>query len=420
MGLALAAQLTLARLLVIDEYGYYVYAFAWLTVCAMVVQLGFQTSVIRFVSEYRRNEEWGKIRGVVRRSCQLVLAASIGLAAVGGAGVGLAGDAYAQGQRATLLVATTLLPPLAAVGITQAILKAYKKPGLALFFLRGSVHGITFVLALFVWVLDELESGVHAMSLTAVAAWVTAGVSWWRSKRLIDEEAEGMPQYETGEWIRVSLSLLLVSGMHVLMRQTDTIMIGTLSGASDAGVYYPAARLSELGAVGLLVTNAIAAPLLAETNSNTDKRDLSSVLAITAAISGTATLAATFFFYGFGKFGLGLFGAGFGGGYAALMILMLGQLINGLCGATGMVMSMKGRQNHAAAVFFVSACLNFILNYILIPRFGIEGAALATAVSTAVWNIWFVVVITHIYGVNPSVLAVARLLPAWVARMRHT
>ena len=51
------------------------------------------------------------------------------------------------------------------------------------------------------------------------------------------------------------------------------------------------------------------------------------------------------------------------------------------------------------------AALNIILNGLLIPVFGTIGAALATAMSMAAWNLIMIVFITRRLGLNPTVLS---------------
>jgi O-antigen/teichoic acid export membrane protein len=51
---------------------------------------------------------------------------------------------------------------------------------------------------------------------------------------------------------------------------------------------------------------------------------------------------------------------------------------------------MTGYQKYTFIGVAVSAILNIILNAALIPQWGAEGAAMATAISTVVWNILLV------------------------------
>ena len=61
-------------------------------------------------------------------------------------------------------------------------------------------------------------------------------------------------------------------------------------------------------------------------------------------------------------------------------------------------------QNLAAGVLAVSALANVILNWVGIHWFGILGAAIATALSMALWNIWLYVLVVKKLGVRPSIL----------------
>ena len=47
--------------------------------------------------------------------------------------------------------------------------------------------------------------------------------------------------------------------------------------------------------------------------------------------------------------------------------------------------------------------LNIILNLVLVPRFGIVGAALATTISMVVWNVLLVIAVRKKLGVNSLV-----------------
>ncbi|RZV58233.1 MAG: flippase, partial [Flavobacteriaceae bacterium] len=67
--------------------------------------------------------------------------------------------------------------------------------------------------------------------------------------------------------------------------------------------------------------------------------------------------------------------------------LCLGQLINAMSGSIGEIMLMTGRQIPYQNIMLVALILNIVLNFTLIPLYGILGAAVATAISIAFWNI---------------------------------
>ena len=102
---------------------------------------------------------------------------------------------------------------------------------------------------------------------------------------------------------------------------------------------------------------------------------------------------------------LGLFGSDFVAARWEMTILILGQLVNVGAGSVGYLMEMTGHHKKCAYVFGCSALLNLVLNGILIPTLGIMGAAIATAVTMALWNIWLHQLVVKHIGVQPSIIS---------------
>ena len=101
---------------------------------------------------------------------------------------------------------------------------------------------------------------------------------------------------------------------------------------------------------------------------------------------------------------LGLFGPEFTRGYWALAILTVGQLVNASVGSVGFLMSMTGHQREAARVFAGAAVLNVVLNASLIPLWGINGAAIATATTTIIWNVALALYVWRRLGVRATIV----------------
>ena len=106
-----------------------------------------------------------------------------------------------------------------------------------------------------------------------------------------------------------------------------------------------------------------------------------------------------------GSYLLSFFGSEFSKGYPVLLILLAGQTINAFSGSVGLIMTLTGHHVKAARIFGLSAVLNILFNAILIPYFGIIGAAIATAVTTALWNIVMVYFVVSQLKINPTVIA---------------
>ena len=93
-----------------------------------------------------------------------------------------------------------------------------------------------------------------------------------------------------------------------------------------------------------------------------------------------------------------LFGNSFEAGSRILVILAFGQLVNGFAGPTGLLLLMTGKQRWEVLNSVVVITVSVVLNLILIPKFGIEGAALSSAVSLCSVNVLKVLETYHEFG----------------------
>jgi O-antigen/teichoic acid export membrane protein len=74
-----------------------------------------------------------------------------------------------------------------------------------------------------------------------------------------------------------------------------------------------------------------------------------------------------------------VYGPQFTAGYVPLLILVIGQLIKSCAGLIGVVLQMTGEHKMYMKITIIGGIINIILNIVLVPRFGMIGAAIATA-----------------------------------------
>jgi O-antigen/teichoic acid export membrane protein len=97
-------------------------------------------------------------------------------------------------------------------------------------------------------------------------------------------------------------------------------------------------------------------------------------------------------------------GTGFAAAAPALVALWIGQLANLACGPVAVLLTCHERERAVLAGVALGAAANVGLNALLIPPLGATGAAIATAASTALWNVVLVVAVRRRIGVDPTVL----------------
>jgi O-antigen/teichoic acid export membrane protein len=170
------------------------------------------------------------------------------------------------------------------------------------------------------------------------------------------------------------------------MGNTDAIMLGMWCTISEVGIYRVAMRIAGLVTLPLLAVAAIAGPKFAEIGRHADPARLKEVTRFTSRLLTWSSVPLCLLVLLSGRLLLGIFGKDFVAGYPALLIIALAQGINALCGVVGVFLEMTGYERALRNGIIAGAACNVVLNLLLIPPFGITGAAVATAASTLLWN----------------------------------
>ena len=111
-----------------------------------------------------------------------------------------------------------------------------------------------------------------------------------------------------------------------------------------------------------------------------------------------------------GKPILGLFGDAFIAGYGALLVLTAAQLMQALVGPVSSLLGISGHQDHCLYVFGITLVIAIVLNMLLLPSYGIMGAAVVVVLSVAFWTIWLYRLVRRFLDVDPSVIGLRSLL----------
>lgn len=391
----------------VSHYGVYAYVLAWVNLLALPATLGYMTSLVRFIPAYRSRDEFGLIRGLLRRSNL-----QVGLAGVLTAAAIVTVTRLLQNSLETELVATfgiaaLIVPLLALSRIRGAVLRALRRVVLS-----ALLNELIRPLVLLVQAAALYSLGAGALSATSammanMAAAVVAfavGTLWLR-RSLPAQVLLEPPRFATREWITVSLPLLMNGALHLVMKQADVLMIGALSSTGEAGVYAVAARIGALAAFGLAAVNSILAPMISEFYARGDMPGLQRTVTKGAWITAAIAVPTLAFLALFGAPLLGLFGDAFTAGYIPLLILLVGYAANALAGSVGFVMTMTGHHTPAFWILAISTGVNLVLNAVLIPPFGMAGAAVATAVAMMLWNAAMVVYVWRRFRINPTITA---------------
>lgn len=395
--LSFAITVTLARTLGANGYGVYAYVFALVSLLSIPAEFGLPNLVVRETAKALTRQEWGALHGVWRWAGKITAILTAILVLGAGVVILIWGDRFSRQQIVTLSWGLALVPLVALGDLRGAALRGLNRviqgqlPEQAL---RPSFYILLILGAVFVFPAQYLTPAM-AMSLQVLAAALAFIIgAWllWRATPL--EVRQAKPVYEGRRWLSSTLPLAFISGMGLINSYTSIVMLGLFVTSSDVGIYRVADQMALLVSISLQALNMVIAPQFARLYAVGDKARLQRLATTSAQLVLALTLPVVVIFLFFGKPLLKLvFGAQFVPAYEPLSILALGQLVNSATGSVGFLLIMTGHEQDTARGMAIAAVVNIALNLILIPLWGIKGAALASAITLTVWNflLWLAV-----------------------------
>ncbi|ETW99971.1 MAG: hypothetical protein ETSY2_39920 [Candidatus Entotheonella gemina] len=259
----------------------------------------------------------------------------------------------------------------------------------------------------------RLGGTILGFGLSAVVA---AGVGvYWIVKMFQSMELSRVPATcEVGKQLTFTFSTLMIGVVHILIMQTDRLMLGVFSSAHDVGIFMVATLISQKARFFLQSTNSIFPPVISDLyHQGRIKELVSTYKSVTWIITAlTVPLIITFCFMSSEI--VFIFGSEYTSASQVMIILSLAQLINVLVGSCGFILVMTGKQKVEAINSWSVALLNIILNYLLIPRYGAAGAAIATGMSIGIINIIRLIEIYNYYGYHPYKFSYIKLISSSV------
>lgn len=384
-AIALVSQVLMARWMGGFDYGVFVLVWTVMIMVGDISCLGFQTSIIRFIPEYRERGRPEELRGAIQAARIFVLVTSSLVAALGLAGVWLFSDQIESYYVLPFYLGLACLPVIALSDVLEGMARAngwsvlalapvyILRPLLILALMGGAIllgYPPSAQVAVVCALLATLATTIYQVA--AIVPPATAGVRGVK------------PRFHLRHWVAVSLPIFLVDGFFYLHTNADILMIGWFMQPEDVAVYFAALKLLALVHFVYFAVKAGVAQRYAQYAHGGDRERLAGFARETVAWTFWPSLAMAALMLLAGKPMLMLFGPGFEAGYPLLFLLLAGVVARAAVGPAESLLTMSGHQNACAGVFGVTLAVNLGLNLVLIPLWGLWGAATATAVAMCV------------------------------------
>jgi O-antigen/teichoic acid export membrane protein len=386
--LALVSQVLLARFMGSFEFGIYIYVWTWVLMIGALSDMGLSSAARRFIPEYTELKALDRLRGFLSGSCWLAFAIATAIGAIGAIGVTLLAPWLDYYTIIPLYLACVTIPIYGLVQAQAGIAQSYDWPNLALMpFYIWRQLAITVLMGL-AWLFGAPTDAVTAMIVAVVTTWlVTIGQLVVLERRLKKQVPTGPKIYEPKIWLATSLPIFVVEGFYLLLTYVDILALEYFGTPDDVAVYYAGARLLAIVAFVYFAIAGATTHKFTQYHVAGDKDRLASFFKETTRWTFWPSLAVCAGILAFGKPLLALFGGNFEQGYLVMFILAVGMLARAAVGPAERLLNMLGERKQCATVYAIAFAINLALCALLIPRIGIEGAALATATALVVESI---------------------------------
>ncbi len=399
VGLVLAALV--GRSLGTEGAGGYFVAVAVFLIASNVLELGADTGLVRFVSAAVATGRAGTVPALVAAAWRPVLL-------VGGAFVGAVALASAIGVNPTDLSGWQLTGGAALAALSSGV-------AIALSLTRGLGDPLTYPLLqnvalplLRLAAVAVVVALVGASTTDVVAAWmlptvVVAVLAALAARRALRHHTAGLVR-EPGE-VRAfwgfSASRGAAAAVEIALEWVDVLIVAALASAEAAGVYAVVTRAARAGEVVQQAARVAVGPQISAALARGDLLQARRLYGLVTA--AMIWLAWPFYVVVavFAEAVLNLFGPGFDAGATSLRILVAAMAVATAAGTVQTIVLMGGRSSWQLADKSGALVLNVVLNLVLVPLWGIEGAAVAWAVTIVADTAVVVWQVQRLMGVRP-------------------
>jgi O-antigen/teichoic acid export membrane protein len=398
-GLGFLIRTFLIRELPTADYGLFALALTTAGALTTVATLGFHQGVARMVSRCETDSE---VRDITLTAITSTLVVSLLFSGV----LVIFSDFLAEtifrepGLKLFLEIVGALIPGMTIQTVVIATFRGKKRV-----YERIMVQNLVSPVARFVLIGGAVLLGYGAFG--AVVAWTAGillstilGLYYLYRRTTTFEIAAFEPRHRS--LLAFSLPLMISSTMWTAVQQADNLLLGYYDTSVEVGIYDGTFLLARLLLVVLSSFGFLFMPIFSELEA---AGELDRMRDVYNSVTEWAVLLVLPIYVALMFAPEAILTTVFKNAYALgslpLMLVASGFFVHVLSGSCGDALVALGRTRLVMAGNVGAGILNILLNLALIPRFGITGAAMASASAYALFNLFFLFWLHQETGIIP-------------------
>ena len=410
LGAGFATQILLARLLQPDGLGIFYFATSIAYVVSMAAAFGYPVVAVRFISRYRTRGTIALQQAFVNRAqYDTAIASIVAMAAVILLAAIVPGDVT---TRLAVAAASVAIPAWALSRIYSSVAGAIRQ------------FSLSYVLNL-LWrpILFLLVMGLVAIAFSTPSPIMASGVFSFVAVVIVALQFKGLLRHfpslvewttadrrQIYQWRLASAPLLILAGFSTLINDLNLALLGTIVSKADLAVFGVCLKLAVIVEYAVSLIHELSAPDISDALARKQTTLVESVVARANIAAVGATLAALVGVVLFGRFILSMFGPEFVRALPILTVLVACQFVRAAFGPSMLTLISAGAQKNVVMVFSIAIVGYALGNLVLVPMFGLHGAAAAFAVTTGFWTVALALLTKHKIGLRLDIAASVAVL----------
>jgi O-antigen/teichoic acid export membrane protein len=379
----------LARSLGAGDYGLYVLAISAAALFSGISLLGLDDAMVRYVAILAGRRDTPGVRGTI----QIGLGAATAMGVVVGGLLYLGAEPIATGlfdeprlARLLQLVAVAV-PFLSISNVLAGTARGFQRMDVAAVGENVVQSVVRLGLLVVVFLVSGLDTAaaVVIFGISDVAATITM-ITLLNRHFPLNPLAQPVRRDAKGVF-RFALPLWFSGMLRQFRRNIEALLLGATGPAAKVGVFAVVNKVNLVGHVWLLSIVVAVKPTMAQLHDRGDRAELARVYTATTRWSLSLALPCVITMVLYREPILAAFGTSFPAGSTALVILAVAELANAGTGTCGPMIDMTGHTRLKVGNSVLWTGLLIGSGVVLIPRWGVVGAATASLIAIATVNV---------------------------------
>lgn len=415
IGSVLAAifPIIIARSYSPAEFGAYALAMTVFLFLAQISFLGLDDGCPRHIAFYRGKKDYGKVKDTIRSSFEFIIFSSVAASIILFVSAEWISITLFNTSQLTkpLQVLSFALPFWLVVMFIVSVFRGFDRSKENVYFsnILFNAGKILFVIPVIVLGL-AFDYIFYAFTLNIIVIFFIA-IIYYKKKSPKEIRLKQSEDSVRKDLLLFSLPLVFSGMSWFFLQATDKFMIGFLMQNYDVGLYNTACTVSGYLNIFLVSLMFIYQPVGTKLHGEGKTNEIRKLYQIiTKWIFLIASPIIMFVILQPGLTISILFSSSYLGAAVPLLLLFIAYTLRVCLGPAGGTVIMLGKTRQLMYIVIVMAITNIVLNWFLIPIYGISGAALATGVSILLLSVFELLLLHAISSIQPITTVYGKIL----------